>query len=68
MLGKHPDRDTFADAVNRPVVVAFFSGGGMCFFQQAIDGGCTDFHKLIAEYQIQTEMPVFLHRRNELGQ
>ncbi|QXC19297.1 hypothetical protein [Citrobacter braakii] len=66
MLGEHSDRDTFADAVNRPV--AFFTGGGMCFFPQAIDGGRTDFHKLIAEYRIQTEVPVFLHRRNELGQ
>lgn len=66
MPGEHPDRDTFTDTVNRPVTL--FTGGGMCFFQQAIDGRCTDFQKLLAECRIQTEMPVFLHRRNKLGQ
>lgn len=66
MLGEHSDRDTFTDAVNRPVTL--FTGSGMCFFQQAIDGRCTDFQKLFAKCRIQTEMPVFLYRRNKLGQ
>lgn len=33
--------------------------------QQAIEL-CTDFQKLLAECQIQTEIPVFLHRRNDV--
>ncbi|EAU5733745.1 hypothetical protein NL87_21865 [Salmonella enterica] len=66
MLGEHPDRDTFTDTINRPVTL--FTGSGMCFFQQAIDGLYTDFQKLLAKCRIQTEMPVFLHRWNKLGQ
>jgi hypothetical protein len=60
MLSEHPDRDTFADPVT------FFTGGGMCFFQQAIDRGRTAFHKLFAECRIQTDIPMFLHSWNKL--
>ena len=39
VLGENPDRDTFTDAVNRPV--SLFAGGGMRFFQHTIDDALT---------------------------
>lgn len=51
-----------------PTLAAEITGSGMCFFQQTIDRRCTDFQKLLAKCRIQTEMSVFLHRRNKLGQ
>lgn len=66
MLSKHPDRNAFADAVNRPATL--FARSDVFFVQQTIIRRRTNFQKLLTECRIQAEIPVFFHRRNELGQ